>query len=103
MTPEVVGGFGKAAGEIDLRSSLLQHFAEIRFWKSEEEGFLLSLLLDSLATQMTFWVFAIKMFEFLTIQNSFIISFSSLCNPIWMQEQLFKLGKNFDFRALGAF
>ena len=35
VTPEVAaaGGFGKAAGEIDLRSSL-QHFAgEIRFWK----------------------------------------------------------------------
>ena len=39
MTPEVVGGFGKAAGEIDLRYSLLQHFAEISVLEIGGGGF----------------------------------------------------------------
>ena len=55
VTPEVAGGFGKAAvGEIDLRYSLLQHFAEISVLEIGGGGFLLSFQLDSLATQMAF-------------------------------------------------
>ena len=43
-----------SAGEIDLRYSLLQHFAEISVLEIGGGGFLLSFQLDSLATQMAF-------------------------------------------------